>query len=77
MKINISDIPDYRIENNKIREIEKKLLKLEKSLSKLKKYYDYDDIDYRGIRDFSIDEVKKMKVKEVTKKLYQLRNILI
>ena len=77
MKINISAIPDYRIENNKIRESEKMLLKLEKSLSKLKKYYDYDDIDYRGIRDLSIDEVKKMKVKEVTKKLYQLRNILI
>ena len=77
MKINISDIPDYRIKNNKIRESEKMLLKLEKSLSKLKKYYDYDDIDCRGIRDLSIDEVKKMKVKEVTKKLYQLRNILI
>ena len=40
----------------------KNLLRLEKSLSKLKKYYDYDDIDYRGIRDvkllfdLSIDE---------------------
>ena len=31
--------------------IEKNLLKLEKILSKLKKYYDYDDIEYRGIRD--------------------------
>ena len=66
MKIKFSDIPDYRTENNKVREIEKKPLKLEKSLSKLKKYYDYDDIDYRGIRDLSIDEVKEMKVKEVT-----------
>ena len=45
----------YRIENKKnlstTEMIEKNLLKLEKSLSKLKKYYDYDDIEYRGIRD--------------------------
>ena len=40
----------------------KNLPRLEKSLSKLKKYYDYDDIEYRGIRDvknlfdLSIDE---------------------
>ena len=39
-----------------------KNLRLEKSLSKLKKYYDYDDIEYRGTRDvkllfdLSIDE---------------------
>ena len=32
----------YRIENKKIEEIEKNLLKLEKSLSRLKKYHDYD-----------------------------------
>ena len=37
-------------------------LVLKKNLSKLKKYYDYDDIEYRGIRDvinlfnLSIDE---------------------
>ena len=42
--------------------MKKNLLKLEKSLSKLKKYYDYDDIEYWGIRnlknlfDSSIDE---------------------
>ena len=42
--------------------MEKSLFKLEKSLSKLKKYYDYDDIEYKGIRDvnnlfnLSIDE---------------------
>ena len=42
--------------------MKKNLLKLEKNLSKLKKYYDYDDIEYRGIRDvknlfdLSIDE---------------------
>ena len=41
----------YRIENKKIEEIEKNLLKLEKSLSRLKKYHDYDDVKYRGIRD--------------------------
>ena len=45
----------YRIENKKnlstTEMIEKNLLKLEKSLSKLKRYYDYDDIEYRGIRD--------------------------
>ena len=31
-----------------------KNLRLEKSLSKLKKYYDYDDIEYRGIRDVKL-----------------------
>ena len=41
----------YRTENKKIKEIEKNLLELEKSLSTLKKYYDYDDIEYRGIID--------------------------
>ena len=35
----------------KIKEIQKNLLKLEKSLSKSKKYYDYDDVEYKGIRD--------------------------
>ena len=43
-------------------EIEKNLLELEKNLSKPKKYYDYDDIEYKGIRnvrnlfDLSTDE---------------------
>ena len=47
----------------KIKEIEKNILELEQNLSKTKKYYDYDDIEYRGIRnvrdlfDLSIDEV--------------------
>ena len=31
--------------------MEKNHLKLEKNLSKLKKYYGYVDIEYRGIRD--------------------------
>ena len=47
----------YEIENkqnlskSKIKEVEENLYELEKSLSKLKKYYDYDDIEYKGIRD--------------------------
>ena len=44
----------YRIESKKIKEIEKNLLKLEKSFLKLKTYCDYDDIEYRGIRDVKI-----------------------
>ena len=58
----------YEIENeknpseSKIKEIEKNLTELEKNLSKTKKYYGYDDIEYRGRRnvrnlfDLSIDE---------------------
>ena len=47
----------YEIENkknfskSKIKEIEENLLELVESLSKLKKYYDYDDTKYIGIRD--------------------------
>ena len=58
----------YEIENDKnlfalnIKEIERNLTELEENLSKTKKYYDYDDIEYNGIRDvkdlfdLSIDE---------------------
>ena len=58
----------YEIENeknlseSKIKEIERNLTELEENLSKTKKYYDYDDIEYSGIRnvrdlfDLSIDE---------------------
>ena len=58
----------YEIENeknlseSKIKEIERNLTELKENLSKTKKYYDYDDIEYRGIRnvrdlfDLSIDE---------------------
>ena len=58
----------YKIENeknlseSKIKEIERNLNELEENLSKTKKYYDYDDIEYRGIKNvrdlfnFSIDE---------------------
>ena len=47
----------YEIENNKnlptqkIKEIEKNLFELAKNISELKKYYYYDDIKYKGIRD--------------------------
>ena len=47
----------YEIENkkslseSKIKEIEQNLIELEESLSKLNKYYDYDHIEYKGIRD--------------------------
>ena len=58
----------YEIENeenlfaSKIKEIRRSLLELEENLFKPKKYYDYDDIEYKGIRnikdlfDLSIDE---------------------
>ena len=58
----------YEIENeknlfaSKIKEIERNLLELEENLSKPKKYYDYDDTEYKGKRnvkglcDLSIDE---------------------
>ena len=47
----------YEIENkkilskSKIKEIEPNLIKLEEILFKVNKYYDYDDIEYKGIRD--------------------------
>ena len=47
----------YEIENeknlfaSKIKEIERDLTELEENLSKTKKYYDYDDTEYKGIRD--------------------------
>ena len=59
----------YEIENennpseSKIKEIERNLTELEENLFKTKKYYDYDDIEYRGIRnvtdlfDLSIEEI--------------------
>ena len=34
-----------------MKKIEKSLLELEGNLPKLKEYYDYDNIGYRGIRD--------------------------
>ena len=58
----------YEIKNkknlfaSKVKEIEGNLTELEENLFKTKKYYDYDDIEYKGIRnvkdlfDLSIDE---------------------
>ena len=58
-KINVIKRNLYRIENKKSlsapKKTEKYLLILEENLSKLKKYYDYDDVEYKGIkgvRDF-------------------------
>ena len=51
----------YRKENKKYLSTQK-IEKIEQNLSKLKRYHDYDDIEYRGIRDvknlfdLSIDE---------------------
>ena len=39
------------LSKSKIKRIEENLLDSEKSLFKFKKYYDYDDIEYKGIRD--------------------------
>ena len=33
-----------------MKKTEKNILELEESLSKIKKHYDYDDIEYKGIR---------------------------
>ena len=58
---------------NQNKKIEKNLLALEESLSKLEKYYDYDDIEYKGVREVgnllnqSIDEdyYKSIKITSV------------
>ena len=69
-KLKINEIRKnlYEIENeknlseSKIKEIERNLTELEENLSTTKKYYDYEDIECRGIRnirdlfDLSIDE---------------------
>ena len=88
----------YEIENKKdlsasrIKEIKENLLELEKNLSKSKKYYDYDDYEYKGIsnirnlsndKDFKpavvllITTMFNMRVWEVKKKIYQPKNFLI
>ena len=37
--------------DRKIKEIEKNIFELQESLFKPKKYYDYDDTEYKGIRN--------------------------
>ena len=68
---NLYDIKNPRIlSRSKINEIEKDLIELEESLSKLNKYYDYDNIEYKRIRDienlfveFDGDYYKPIKLK--------------
>ena len=62
----------YNIKNQKnlsapgIKETEKNLLEFEKNLSNLKNSYDYDDIEYRGIRDIEnlFNEVALNKIEK-------------
>ena len=52
IRINLYEIENEKnLSESKIKEIEKNFTELEKNLSKTKKYYDYDDIEYRGIKD--------------------------
>ena len=39
------------IPGSKIKKIKQNLIELEESLSKLNKHYDYDDAEYKGVRD--------------------------
>ena len=66
----------------------KTLLELEQNLPMLKTYYNYDDIEYKEIRDVGNLEPTRtrsasnsnylgMNVKEIKIKLYQLKNILM
>ena len=48
---NLYEIENKNLSESKTKEIEKNLFELEESLFKLKKYYDYDDAKYKGIRD--------------------------
>ena len=58
-----------------IKETEKNLLELEKSLSNLKKYYDYDDTVYRGIRDiensFNGNLLNRVTLNKIDKDYYE------
>ena len=59
---NLYEIEKKNLSESRIKGTEKSIFELEESLSKLKKYYDYDDAEYKGIRDIknlfnqSIDE---------------------
>ena len=60
---NLNEIENEKnLAESKIKEIERNLTELEENLFKTKRYYDYDDIDYRGIRnvrdlfDLPVDE---------------------
>ena len=45
---------EKNLSESKIKEIEKNLTELEENLSKTKKYYDYDDSEFRGIRNVRV-----------------------
>ena len=48
---NFYEIENKNLSESKTKQLEKNLFELEESLSKLKKYHDYDDAEYEGIRD--------------------------
>ena len=49
---NLYSIKDPKnISKSKIKEIEQNIIELKKGLLKLNKYYDYDDTEYKGMRD--------------------------
>ena len=54
IRTNLYEIENKNLSESKVKEIEKSLFELEESLFKLKKYYDYDDAKYKGIRDIKI-----------------------
>ena len=68
---NLYDIKNLRyISRSKIKEIEKDVIELEEILSKLNKYYKYNNIEYKIIRDienlfreFDNDYYKPIKTK--------------
>ena len=75
----------YNIKNQKnlstaeIKETEKNLLELGKSLSSLKKYYDYNDTKYKGIRDLGnlFNEVALSKIDKDYYKPIKTKSVLI
>ena len=75
----------YNIKNQKnistaeIKETEKNLLELGKSLSSLKKYYDYNDTKYKGIRDIGnlFNEVSLSKIDKDYYKPIKTKSVLI
>ena len=88
---NLYEIENKNLSESKIKEIEKNLCELEESLFKLQKSYNYDDAEYKGIRDMknlfdqSVDKdgfdnrnnYKEYERKGDKKKNYHLKNILI
>ena len=63
---NLYEIENKNISESKIKEIEKHFFELEESPFQLKKSYDYDDAEYKGIRD-----IKNLFNKPVDKDYYK------